>query len=146
MNALKKIDKGLVNISRVVLTVTVITEMVIVFSGVIARYVFNNSLAWVDELAGYLLLVITCFGCHIAYYEKSLAAVTVFVDRLPFALRKLFRTVANVSIVILMVLLPIVPVLSVLFQFFVLGVPFLPDSVPVSLHNTVSHIRSDMLH
>lgn len=52
--------------------------VLMVFSGVLARYVFNYSLAWSDELAGLLFVWLTLLGSVAALRRKSHMAMGFF--------------------------------------------------------------------
>ena len=52
--------------------------VIMVFSGVIARYVFNYSLSWSDELAGLLFVWLTMIGSVSAMRRKAHMAMGFF--------------------------------------------------------------------
>ena len=52
--------------------------VVMVFSGVIARYVFNYSLSWSDELAGLCMVWLTMIGSVAAMRRKTHMAMGFF--------------------------------------------------------------------
>lgn len=99
----KRVDNALVNVMRVVVVAIICIELVLLFTGVIARYFFHHSIMWIDEIASYLLVIVTFFGAYVALKDRSLAAVTVVVDKLPFVPKKIVKTIANVSIMVLLV-------------------------------------------
>ena len=99
----KRVDNTLVNIMRVVVASIICIELLLLFTGVIARYFFHHSIMWIDEIASYLLVIVTFLGAYVALKDRSLAAVTAMVDKLPFVPQKIVKTVANVCIIILLV-------------------------------------------
>ena len=103
--ALKKIDYALVSVSRRVVSIIMILLLVILFSGTVARYVFNHAIMWVDELSSYLLVLLTMFGCYVALYDRKLAAVTFIVDGMPEKAQKIVKTIAHLACLILMIAL-----------------------------------------
>lgn len=52
--------------------------VVMVFSGVLARYIFNYSLAWSDELAGLLFVWLTLLGSVAALRRRTHMAIGFF--------------------------------------------------------------------
>jgi TRAP-type C4-dicarboxylate transport system permease small subunit len=56
---------------------------VVVFLGVLFRYVFKAPLPWAEELSRYLMVWGASLGAAVAYKEGSHVAVTVAIERLP---------------------------------------------------------------
>lgn len=105
LSALQKVDNFLVRITRHIIAIIMLFEALMLFVGAVARYLFNHSIMWIDELASYFLVLLTLFGCYAALYEDKLAAVTFIVDGLPNKLRKAIRILAAFfSIVLLLAL------------------------------------------
>lgn len=102
---LKKIDVCLVKCSRHILSLIMLSESIMLFSGAVARYVFNHSIMWIDELSSYLLVLLTLFGCYVSFYENKLASVTFMIDGLPARLNKTLKFLANCLSLILLVAL-----------------------------------------
>ena len=61
----------------------VVAEVVILFSGVIARYVFNHPLVWSDELASIVFLWQAMLGAVIALRRDEHMRMTALVGALP---------------------------------------------------------------
>ncbi len=65
--------------------------LVIMVAQVVARYVFNDSLIWAEELCRYLLIWITFLFIGLAYERGELVTIDAFTMQLPpkgrFALR-----------------------------------------------------------
>ncbi len=61
----------------------VVAEVVILFCGVVARYVFQAPLIWSDELASIVFLWLAMFGAAIALQRGSHMRLSYLVDRLP---------------------------------------------------------------
>ena len=61
----------------------VVTEILILFSGVIARYVFNHPLVWSDELASIVFLWQAMLGAVIALRRDEHMRMTALVGALP---------------------------------------------------------------
>jgi tripartite ATP-independent transporter DctM subunit len=60
----------------------VLAEIAILFSGVVARYVFNRPLVWSDELASILFLWLAMMGAVLAFQRGEHMRMTAAVDRL----------------------------------------------------------------
>lgn len=65
---------------------------VLVIGELFARYLFNSSTTWTEELTRYLMVWMTFIGASSAIYRGELAAVTYLNDRLPQALRRIVVT------------------------------------------------------
>src|ERR1700728_771274 len=72
----------------------VAAEIVILFAGVVARYVFNAPLVWSDELASILFVWLAMFGAALALERGEHMAMTALVSRLPARWQTWCRTVA----------------------------------------------------
>src|SRR5260221_13260491 len=60
-----KLDSTLAWITEVPAAALVVVEVAVLFSGVVARYAFNQPLVWSDELASVLFLWLAMFGAVI---------------------------------------------------------------------------------
>src|SRR5471032_1754952 len=76
-------DRTVAVITEVPAAVLVVAETVILFAGVIARYVFNAPLTWSDELASVLFLWLAMLGAVIALRRGEHMRLTTLVNRLP---------------------------------------------------------------
>ena len=56
--------------------------IVIIFLQVVLRYVFNNSLTWVEELTRYLFVWLTWIGAARAVREDKHIRVTILLDKI----------------------------------------------------------------
>lgn len=74
---LNKILKIYDNIIKGLLVVIVASFIVIIFAQVISRYVFNNSLAWSEELARTLFTEMIFLAAPIAVLDKKHIAVDI---------------------------------------------------------------------
>jgi tripartite ATP-independent transporter DctM subunit len=82
----------------------VAAEIVILFSGVVARYVFNHPLVWSDELASILFLWLAMLGAVIAFRRDEHMRMTAAVGGLPAPTRAtfdLFATCAALAFLLL---------------------------------------------
>jgi TRAP-type C4-dicarboxylate transport system permease small subunit len=82
---LEAYNMRLMTVLRYALAAIVSIQVLSVFSAVIFRYVLRRPLFWSDELATFLLIYITFFGCFIASNTGKLAKVELMVNALgPF--------------------------------------------------------------
>jgi tripartite ATP-independent transporter DctM subunit len=82
----------------------VAAEIIILFSGVVARYVFNHPLIWSDELASILFLWLAMLGAVIAFRRDEHMRMTAAVGSLPAPTRvtfDLFATCAALAFLLL---------------------------------------------
>ena len=77
MNLLKKIWNNL----EEYMVITLLTLMVIlIFSQVVMRYVFQNSLAWSEELSRYLFVWLVWIGASYAAKESRHLKIEAFIN------------------------------------------------------------------
>ena len=82
-------------------------EIVVLASGVFARYVMHAPLVWSDELASILFLWLAMLGSILAFQRNQHMRMTALVDTAGPALRASFEVVALVaSLVFLLVIFP----------------------------------------
>ncbi|WP_019937666.1 TRAP transporter large permease subunit [Bordetella sp. FB-8] len=92
---------------ELVAAVLVLAEIVVLFSGVLARYVFHNPLVWSDELAGLLFLWLSMLGSAVALRRGEHMRMTVVVARVSPGVRALLDVMAiGASIAFLTLILP----------------------------------------
>ena len=92
--ALEKFNIALVNVFRYVLVAVVSAQILLIFATVVFRYALNRPLSWSDELATFLLVYITFFGCFIAANNNKLVKIEFVVNTMgPF--KKLAQVLAK---------------------------------------------------
>lgn len=82
--------------SKIDVTLSVIAFIllvVITFSGVIMRYVFNNPLIWQEEAQLACSLWICFMGGSYAFREKSHIAIDILVDSMPNSFQKIISII-----------------------------------------------------
>jgi tripartite ATP-independent transporter DctM subunit len=104
----RSVDRVLAWITEVPAAILVVAEIVILFSGVVSRYVFNRPLTWSDELASILFLWLAMFGAVIALRRGEHMRLTTFVGMLRPSWRAWVETMSAL-IVIMYVLLILAP-------------------------------------
>ncbi len=85
--------------------ILVAAEVVVLFSGMVARYVFDHPLVWSDELASILFLWLAMFGAVIAFRRDEHMRMTAVVGLLPAAPRALFDRFATGAALAFLVLI-----------------------------------------
>ncbi|MDE2008414.1 MAG: TRAP transporter small permease subunit, partial [Rhodospirillales bacterium] len=83
----------------------VLTEIVLLLAGVIARYVFNRPLVWSDELASMLFLWLAMLGAAIALRRAEHMRMTAMVTRAGRRWRPLLDAAALAATTLFLVLL-----------------------------------------
>ncbi|MGL4288763.1 MAG: TRAP transporter large permease subunit [Phreatobacter sp.] len=74
--------------------ILVVAEVVVLFSGIIARYVLHKPLIWSDELASTLFLWLAMLGAVIALRRGEHMRMTALVSRVPLERRGFFDALA----------------------------------------------------
>lgn len=105
---IRRVDAFLGYLIEIPVAVLVLAEVVILFSGILARYVFNTPLIWSDELASLLFLWLAMLGAAVAFRRGDHMRMTAFVNRASPATQAFLHVFAiSVSLVfVLMVLIP----------------------------------------
>jgi tripartite ATP-independent transporter DctM subunit len=90
-------DRVLGLIVSVPAAMLVLAEIVLLFSGVMARYVFHRPLVWGDELAGILFLWLAMTGAATALHRGTHMRMTAIVNRAGKEWRAIWDTVSLVA-------------------------------------------------
>lgn len=83
LKIIRNLNTGLLAICKAITIGIMATLVVIVVIGAFYRYVLNDSLAWTEEIAKFLLLYLTFFGAPIALKQGLHAAIDTWIHRLP---------------------------------------------------------------
>lgn len=78
-----KLDSGIGFVVEWLVIGLTVTDIVVLFAGVIARYVFNRPLIWSDELASMLFLWLSMLGAVVALQREEHMRMTAVVRSLP---------------------------------------------------------------
>jgi tripartite ATP-independent transporter DctM subunit len=101
-----RVDRALAAVVELVAALLVAAEIVILFSGVVSRYVFHLPLVWSDELASILFLWLSMLGAVVALRRGEHMRMTALVARASEAWRVFLEVFAMVaSLVFLLILL-----------------------------------------
>lgn len=91
---LATVEKGLGSVIETLAALLVLAEVVILFSGVVSRYVFHKPLTWSDELASTLFLWLAMFGSVIAVRHSAHMRMTALVGMMTARRQYLFDALA----------------------------------------------------
>jgi C4-dicarboxylate transporter DctQ subunit len=80
---MKAIGRAVELFEKFFLIMAVFCSVVISIIGVFFRYVLGSSLSWVEELAGFLLLVVITIGIGVAVRRGSHLRVDILVQLIP---------------------------------------------------------------
>ncbi len=94
------LDRAFVAVTEGVAAALVLAEVVILFAGVVARYVFDLPLVWVEEVAGTLFLWLVSLGAVIALRRGEHMRMTVLVALIGPLGRRLASAFAAVLVVV----------------------------------------------
>ena len=98
------VTRALALLVEIPTVLALVAEVVVLFCGVTARYVFRSPLIWSDELAAILFLWLAMFGAAVALQRGGHMRLSYLVDRLPPAGRAVAE-VLNVGVPLLFVAL-----------------------------------------
>ena len=88
------LERGLARALELVAALLVVAEVVILFAGVVARYVFRSPLIWTDELAQAVFLWLGMIGSAVALNRGEHMRMTALVARAKPATRALLDVYA----------------------------------------------------
>lgn len=79
---MQRIDAGLVTVTSWIVAYLTLQMTVVVLVGVFTRYVLNDALAWIEELARYTMIWLAWIGGGLALRRGAHLAVEFFIDAL----------------------------------------------------------------
>ncbi len=89
-----RIDRGLGLLVETCAAALVLVEIMVLFAGVVARYVFHAPLVWSDELASILFLWLSMLGAVVALRRGEHMRMTALVNNVQPSARALLDTIA----------------------------------------------------
>jgi tripartite ATP-independent transporter DctM subunit len=92
--ALRRAEELLGSTVAAVAALLVIAEIIVLFSGVSARYLFQKPLIWSDELAGILFLWLAMLGAVVAFQRGEHMRMTAIVGMVRPRVRAFFEVLA----------------------------------------------------
>lgn len=81
------VDRGLGAIVETAAAALVLAEIIVLFAGVVARYVFHQPLVWSDELASLMFLWLSMLGAVVALRRGEHMRMTAFINNVQPGLR-----------------------------------------------------------
>ena len=105
---LQGLDRVLGLITELPVAVLLVIEIIVLFAGVIARYVLRAPLVWTDELASLLFLWLAMLGAVVALRRAEHMRLSAIANRVS-APRRAFLETLSATIVALFVLLILIP-------------------------------------
>ncbi len=97
---LVKLNSVLTSAVRWLIIVMMATMTCVVFAQVMARYFFNFSLSWSEEVARFAFVWLSFIGAAILIRRDEHIRVSMFVDMLPTPLWAVFRALQYVGVLI----------------------------------------------
>src|SRR6202051_4949452 len=80
--ALRKAERWLGSIVAAAAAFLVVAEVIVLFTGVSARYLFQKPIIWSDELAGILFLWLAMLGAVVAFQRAEHMRMTAIIGML----------------------------------------------------------------
>ncbi|QDL38080.1 TRAP transporter large permease subunit [Rhodoferax sediminis] len=102
------VDRGLGKVVETITAVLVVAEIIVLFAGVVSRYVFHEPLTWSDELASIMFLWLSMLGAVVALRRGEHMRMTALVNNTRPHTRALLDTMATTASLafLVLVLLP----------------------------------------
>ncbi|MBC7636585.1 MAG: TRAP transporter large permease subunit [Acetobacteraceae bacterium] len=103
--AMRHLDRALRLIVEVPVAILVVAEIVVLFSGVAARYVFHAPLIWTDELASILFLWLAMLGSVVALQRSEHMRLTAIVGGLSGPARARVEAMATAAVAVFLAMM-----------------------------------------
>ena len=106
-SVVRSIETALGRLVEIPAALLVVAEIVLLFAGVVSRYVFHRPLIWSDELASILFLWLAMFGAVVAFRRSEHMRMTAVVAKCDPAMRAfldVFGTAAALAFLLMMAL------------------------------------------
>ena len=94
---LKFADRWIGTVVEVSAAVLVASEVVVLFVGVVSRYVFHSPIVWSDELASFLFLWLAMLGSVVAYRNAEHMRMTALVSKSSVRVQTFFDVFAGLA-------------------------------------------------
>lgn len=92
---IKLISKIIGHINQKIAAFGIAAGVVVAFTNVVARYVFDASLVWASELTIFLFLWSVFFGAAYCFKKDAHIAVTVVLDNVPSRIAKVMLIISH---------------------------------------------------
>lgn len=104
-NTMKTMGKILDYTEEIVIGCSMFVMILINFGNIVARYVFNASWAFSEEILIILFVYNSLLGASIAFKRRKHTGFTGVVEKLPHGLQKLLNLIVVVGIITMMIFL-----------------------------------------
>lgn len=78
---LKKVERGMYKVCQAVTSVAILAMVVLTIAEIFVRQIMDSSLLVVDEVSGYLMVVLAYWGAVNAFSDGEFVRVDAFFDR-----------------------------------------------------------------
>lgn len=102
---LETADAVTTKVAEVILVVLGAVLVVVVFSGVLGRYIVGSTPFFIEELSRYLLIWLGSIGASVGLRNGEFVSVDLFVDLLPTARREGIKKVTTVILTVFLIFL-----------------------------------------
>jgi len=105
-----RLEQGFVRLNQALIVLLMASMAVLVFANVVMRYVFNQSIFWVEEFTQIQMIWVAYLGAGLALREGRHVAVDMLQDLLPAPLRRVVRTLIALAIALFLLTLVVLGV------------------------------------
>ena len=109
------IDRILGNSVAMVAAVLVMSEIIVLLSGVVSRYVFHKPIVWSDELASLLFIWLAMLGSAVAYHKAEHMRMTVVVSKAAPPMKAYLEAISLLTSLIFLILL-LIPAIDFAYE------------------------------
>jgi len=110
----RQLDRALAWLTELPAAALVVIETIVLFAGVVSRYVFDRPLTWSDELASILFLWLAMLGAVIALRRQEHMRLTAIVAYASPVLRRWLDTLA--AMIVALFVIEIIPPAEAYFE------------------------------
>lgn len=107
---LAAVEQVFVAVNRWLIIALMATMAVLVFGNVVARYLLDASMIWVEEFTQYQMIWITWLGAGLALREGRHVAVDLLEERLPQRARRTLRLAIGLAVLVFLVVVAVLGV------------------------------------
>lgn len=86
---MQKTTKLLNNLINIFMASALAIIVILLFTNVVLRYVFDSGIIWSQELSRYLFVWLVFLGAIVAFKDNEHLSVNMFVKRLPSGIKKI---------------------------------------------------------
>ena len=94
--------KKILEIDYVISAVCLVALVLLTITGVVMRYIFNNPIAWLEEVQSALILWTVFFGGSLTFRKRSHISIELVVDMLPSAVQKVVHILIYVIVILIL--------------------------------------------